>query len=318
MMVMDDNGEQTKKAVVEATVVCNKQIRGSFYRLSVEFADSGVGFAGYKPGQFVQIDLSRTSLPAAARIPEELAESAERAVLLRRPFSFADFDVSNGKIKGEILYCVVGPSSLRMTTLSKGDKVSMIGPLGNGFWVSEGKKKALMVTGGIGTGPVLHLAKMISKNRGEIEMVGFAGAKSKLDLPFERPLDSVSQGIGYCLAEFSKYGAMSLVATDDGSMGYKGVVTDCVADWLEKNEISPAETIIYSCGPEAMLKALASVAAKHNIDCQISMERRMGCGFGVCQSCAIECKVGEGNQTEYKMCCKDGPVFEAKNVIFSV
>ncbi|MHC4336490.1 MAG: ferredoxin reductase domain-containing protein, partial [Planctomycetota bacterium] len=125
------NGTAIKKGVFLATVKANKQIGQRFYRLRLEF--SGVGaeaFAGVKPGQFAQLDLSRTALPAAKDIPDELANTARRNILLRRPFSFTNIAAEENKTLADILYCVVGPASLRMTTLSAGDSVSIIGPLG--------------------------------------------------------------------------------------------------------------------------------------------------------------------------------------------
>ena len=74
--------------------------------------------------------------------------------------------------------------------------------------------------------------------------------------------------------------------------------------------------IVYACGPERMLEAVAQIAAERDIDCQVSMERRMACGIGLCQSCAIECRVEDSTETVYKLCCQDGPVFDAREVVF--
>jgi dihydroorotate dehydrogenase electron transfer subunit len=236
--------------------------------------------------------------------------------LLRRPFSFADVTVKGDKTLADILYCVVGPGSLRMTTLSAGDSVSVIGPLGNGFSVPEGKKTALLVAGGMGAGPLQHLGKALAADHSDINVVAFAGAKAAQALPFEKRLDQISQELGYSLAEYAKYGIESLVATDDGSAGYKGPVTECVDDWLDRGSLSGAETVIYGCGPEAMLAHLAKIAAERKIDCQVSMERLMACGIGLCQSCAVECKTDQPGETVYRLCCTDGPVFDCKKVVF--
>jgi len=117
--------------------------------------------------------------------------------------------------------------------------------------------------------------------------------------------------------EFAKYGIESILATDDGSAGYHGLVTDCLTEWLEKSDLPIDDIIICACGPEPMLASVAKIAAEKNIDCQVSMERRMACGIGLCQSCAVECKVPGSNETIYKMCCQDGPVFDAREVVFS-
>jgi len=313
------NGKAIKKGVFLATVRANKQIGRRFYRLRLDF--SGVAaeaFAGAKPGQFAQLDLSGTALPAAKDIPDELTNTARRNILLRRPFSFADVTCEGDKTLVDILYCVVGPASLRMTTLSTGDSVSVIGPLGNGFLVPEGKQKALLVAGGMGAGPLQHLAKLLTADYPNIDVMAFAGAKTARDLPFEARLDEISQQLGFSLREFANYGVESLVATDDGSAGWKGLVSDCLAEWLDQAAFAGKDLIIYSCGPEAMLAKVADIARKNEIDCQISMERMMACGIGVCQSCAVECKADRPGKTIYKLCCKDGPVFDSREVVFSV
>ena len=110
----------------------------------------------------------------------------------------------------------------------------------------------------------------------------------------------------------------SHIATDDGSAGFHGYVTDCVEKWIKQHKPDPSDVMIYSCGPEPMLAKISQIAHKHKIDCQLSMERRMACGIGLCQSCAVECKLADSNETVYKMCCKDGPVFDGKEVVFNL
>jgi len=284
----------------------------------LEFCGSAAAaFAKAKPGQFAELDLADTALPSADVIPEDLVDAAGRRILLRRPFSFCDVGSKGDKTLVDILYCVVGPATLRMTTLSAGDSVSVIGPLGNGFRVPEGKRSALLVAGGMGAGPLLHLAKVLTEDFPDIEVIAFVGAQTVKELPFEGKLDEVSQQSGFSLAEFARYGVKSLVATDDGSAGYEGLVTDCLSEWLGRRSWSVKDMIIYSCGPEVMLAKVAEIAKDKKIDCQVSMERRMACGIGVCQSCAVECKVNGLNETVYKLCCEDGPVFDAKEVAFS-
>jgi dihydroorotate dehydrogenase electron transfer subunit len=314
---MSEKSSSSKRGQYSATVCANKRISERIYRLGLEF--SGVGaksFAGTRPGQFAQLDLSGAALPAAETIPENLRDAAERKVLLRRPFSFADVTTKGEKTSVEILYCVVGPASLRMTTLSAGDSVSVIGPLGNGFWVPEGKKTAILVSGGMGAGPLQHMAKTLTADFPALDVIAFAGAKTKDELPFKRQLDKIAQQLEFSLPEFGIYGVKSLVATDDGTAGFAGLVTDCLLDWLGRCDLDSESMVIYSCGPEVMLARITDIAKEKNIDCQVSMERRMACGFGICQSCAIECRAAGSNETVYKLCCEDGPVFDAKEVAF--
>lgn len=300
---------KSNKGPFTAVVSANKQVGERFYRLKLEFAGTAAkAFAKAQPGQFAELDLSAAALPPPDAIPENLLDASSRNILLRRPFSFCDVSRKNNKTSVEILYCVVGPASLRMTTLSKNDLVSVIGPLGNSFWAPKGKKTALLAAGGMGAGPLLHLAKILKENRTKTDVIAIVGAKTAKELPFEihksQPKD------------FTRYKVKSLVTTDDGSLGIKGLVTDCLTEWLDKNKLAAEDMIIYSCGPEIMLAKVAEIAGQYEIDCQISMERTMACGFGVCQSCAVECKTAGSNETIYKLCCKDGPVFDCKEVVF--
>lgn len=309
--------DKSARGVFEAVVSSNKQIRSRFYKLKLTFSGDGAKiFAGFKPGQFAELDVSGIALPEPEKISPDLMDASSRRILLRRPFSFTDVSTHGDKTVADLLYCVVGPASLRMTTLSAGSLLSVIGPLGNGFRVPEGKKNALLVVGGMGTPPLQHLAKILASDYPEIEVTAFAGAKTRTELPFEGRLDEVSQQLGFALREFAQYGIESVVATDDGSVGYKGLITDCFVEWLEKLETPTNEMIIYSCGPEVMLARMAEIAAEKNIDCQISMERRMACGIGLCQSCAVACYAPGSTETVYKMCCQDGPVFDSKEVVF--
>jgi dihydroorotate dehydrogenase electron transfer subunit len=307
------------KGLFSAAVCTNRQIEQRYYRLRLEFSGPGAeAFGNCQPGQFAELDLADVRLPSEDAIPEDLADVAGRKILLRRPFSFADVTAEKNKTFVDILYRVVGPASLRMTTLSAGDSVSIIGPLGNGFLVPNDKKSALLVAGGMGVGPLQHLAKVLTADFPDIEVIAFVGAKTTNQLPCESRLDEISQRLGFSLAEFARYGVKSMVATDDGSIGYHGSVTECLSDWLHRNTLVDEDAIIYSCGPEAMLAQVAEIAKLRKIDCQVSMERRMACGIGICQSCAVECKVGESGETVYKLCCEDGPVFDSKEVIFNL
>jgi dihydroorotate dehydrogenase electron transfer subunit len=285
--------------------------------MDMEFTDAGAeAFAAFRPGQFVQVDASDVSLPPESEIPLHLRDVCTRKVLLRRPFSFANVTVEKDRTTAELLYCVLGPATVRMTTLTRGDALSVVGPLGNGFWVPQGKRMALLVVGGMGAPPIQCLAKLLTAEHSDIGAAAFVGAKTREALPIEGRPDEISQQLGFSISEFAEYGIPAAIATDDGSAGRQGMVTDCLLQWLEENDHKPDETIIYACGPEAMLAAVARLGERGRIDCQVSMERRMACGIGLCQSCAVECRVADSNETVYKLCCQDGPVFDACEVIF--
>lgn len=294
----------------------NRQITGRFHKLALEFSGPGASaISQCRPGQFIEIDIA-AALPTHDKIPGELSDCAGRNLLLRRPFSPCDITKEADKTLVELLYCVVGPATLRMTTLTVGNSVSVIGPLGNGFSVPANKTTALLVAGGMGAPPLLHLAKTLTTEHPQMQVVAFAGAKTANGLPFEKRLDRIAQDLGFSIQEFAKFGIESLIATDDGSAGFHGLVTDCLLNWLTEHNPAANSLVIYACGPEPMLASVADIGRQKNIDCQVSMERLMACGIGVCQSCAVECRADGSNETIYKLCCKDGPVFDVSKVIF--
>jgi dihydroorotate dehydrogenase electron transfer subunit len=201
-----------------------------------------------------------------------------------------------------------------MTSLKCDDTVSILGPLGNGFSVPDGLSHAVLVAGGMGSPPILHLADHLKKHHSDCEVISFVGAKSSEDFPFTILIDNLR---GFVLEEFERIQVSSNIATDDGSAGYQGFVTDLARKWLEDNKVDPASTVIFGCGPEPMLAATAGLADNFGFPCQVSMERMMACGIGLCQSCAVEVS-DDSADTKYHLCCKDGPVFNAKHVVWQV
>lgn len=307
-----------KKGLHIATVLSNVQAGECFWKMRLRFdGEAAKVFARFRPGQFIQFDVSDLAIPSTDSIPSNLLNGARRSVLLRRPFSFSDVTADVDTTTADLLYCVVGPASLRMTTLREGNTASLIGPLGNGFVVPEGKRAALLVVGGMGLPPIRCLAKGLSVEHPDITVVAFIGSRTVNALPLEERPARFDDGLSLSVPTFATLGIPSMVATDDGSAGRRGPVTDCLALWLQENTDCPRdEIIVYACGPEPMLAAVAHIANDTDVDCQISMERRMACGIGLCQSCAIECRVAGSDETVYRLCCQDGPVFDAREVVF--
>lgn len=298
------------------SVLSNTRICPEFYKLKLELKDQAAElFANCRPGQFVEMDLSGCGLPPAETVRAELADKTNRNILLRRPFSFSNVEAKDGHMAAEFIYRTAGPATTRMTTLKAQDKLDIIGPLGNGFNFPDEKDIVLLVCGGTGAGPILHMARFMAAKHSSVAVTAFVGARDKESLPFKRISDSISQEIGFSLPEFSNLAIESAITTDDGSVGLKGFVTDGLTSWLSSNNIKTSRTIIYACGPEPMLKKLAQIAKDRKIDCQLSMERTMACGTGLCQGCAVECRDKSGEKI-YKMCCKDGPVFDSTEVVF--
>lgn len=225
---------------------------------------------GALPGQFAEIRVSESTTP-----------------LLRRPFSFHKI----GKDTFEILYHVVGKGTEILSKRKKGEKLDIIGPLGNGFNVAKGKK-AVLIGGGCGTAPLYALEEELKKQK--IESHFFMGA--------------TTEGLLLCRSDFADLGTKLYLSTDDGSCGEKCNVSALFSSYLDT--IPAKDIVIYSCGPKAMLRAVAEIAKEKGIPCQVSLEERMACGVGACLGCVVKTK--EGN----KRVCKDGPVFDSKELIW--
>ena len=293
-----------------------------YYRLGLEFSgEAAKVFAGFMPGQFVEIDITTTAMPDPAQIPPHLEDAMARQILLRRPFSICALHTEPNKSTIDIIYAAIGPATLRLTTCKPDDTLQVMGPLGQGFWMPENKTTALMVAGGVGAPPIQHLAYALAQHGVCPNLALFTGARSLKDLPFEwqQEKDHV------ILSELVNLPTPieTHLATDDGSYGHRGLVTGPLLAWLKEHDTPKENIILYACGPEPMLKAVAQIAIEHGIDSQISMERRMACGINLCQGCAVElkpacaCQKDNPENTVYKMCCQDGPVFEGKDIVFS-
>ncbi len=216
------------------------------------------------PGQFVMVKCSDKVKP-----------------FLRRPFSFHKID----KEGFELLYQVTGEGTALLSKKKEGEQLDLIGPLGTGFQIEE-KRDAILIAGGIGVAPLYALAKDL-KRRGILLKI-LLGTKTKSHI--------------LCMEDFKELTQDIEIATEDGSMGNKGLATNLLKP--EKKHI------IYACGPNAMLRATAKIAKENGALCQVSLEERMGCGTGVCMGCAVETATG------YKRACKDGPVFNAGEIIW--
>lgn len=176
----------------------------------------------------------------------------------------------------------VGEVSAQITKLKEGDTISYRGPFGNPFIIPKDSKKILCVGGGYGVVPMYFLSKIAKENG--IQSAVVIGARNQLDLIFEKQLFLVSK---------------VHITTDDGSKGKKGTVMAEVENLIDNVDA------VYACGPEKMMEAVAKLANSKKKYCEVSIERYMKCGVGVCGSCAID----------GKLCCIDGPVFNSKEAV---
>ncbi|MBC8559370.1 dihydroorotate dehydrogenase electron transfer subunit [Fumia xinanensis] len=210
---------------------------------------------------------------------------------LRRPISLADINLDKDYIR--IVFEIKGQGTGYLAQFKAWDNLDILGPLGRGFTMLPPNKRVYLIGGGIGTPPLVPLAGYYGGNATVI--TGFRNAKAVI-------LDD----------EFKKFFNEHILCTDDGSMGIKGFVTDVLYQRLKGGD---RPDMIYACGPKPMLQRVAQLAAEFDIECEISMEERMACGIGACLGCA--CKTHEHDGTSsYAHVCKDGPVFNSKEVIF--
>lgn len=240
---------------------------------------------GSRPGQFVNVRVAPGYDP-----------------LLRRPFSVHAVDPENGTFS--LLYDVVGRGTKLLMDMNVGDKVSVVGPLGSHFDVGENPSgKHILVAGGCGAAPIHFLSDWICQTHGCGQATVIVGARTGTALLCER--------------EFVAHGVKVEMATDDGSYGFKGLVTELLADHLSKRDHG-IETRVYSCGPMPMLRAVAKVCFEHQIEsCQVSLESAMACGLGVCMGCVVKgCEEHDGTCEDwhYTRVCTDGPVYDAKEL----
>lgn len=245
-------------------VIQNKELTTGVFEVIIRSENIA---AAAKPGQFLHLKINAGHYP-----------------LLRRPISI--HAVNQEKAEITMIYHLVGQGTEMLSNIKVEATIDVMGPLGKGFPIFLDRKCAV-VGGGMGTAPLLELAKNLQYCDAYL---GFRNCT-------------------YKTADFEQSCGKVIVTTEDGSVGNKGYITEL----LEKN-IADYE-VIYTCGPKIMMQKVMELCSKYNKECYVSIEERMGCGIGACLVCA--CKVQEENgQWHYKKACKDGPVFNAKEVVF--
>ena len=221
----------------------------------------------------------------------------------RRPFSVYATDPEAGTF--DVLFQVLGEGTSCLTCLPHGTPVDVLGPLGNRFRPPRRGQIPVLVGGGLGMAPLrLWACELLSKakaRRSFVPPVMVLGARTRaLTLP---PMG------------LSKLGLRPYWATDDGTRGLHGTAVDLLVRLLEKSGVDHHRIIVYGCGPEPMMEALARFFMDRAIDCQVSLERSMPCGFGVCMGCVVTARDRDGYET-YRRVCRDGPVFDAQAISF--
>jgi len=263
----------------QVRIVENVPVARDTYRLRL--ADATIG-GSIRPGQFVMIR------PGAQGASDPL---------LGRPLALYDVvrEASGATSGFDVVYLVIGRGTAALARRQAGEEVSVWGPLGHGFGPPPGGP-AIFVAGGIGQTPFLALGR---------DWLG-SGTCPSATLLYGVRTAALLAGVD----DFRGAGVAVEIATDDGSAGHHGFVTELLARRLERGE-RPAKVV--GCGPPAMLAALARLTARHGIDCDVSLENHMACGFGACFSCVAPIRQADGS-TDLRRVCIEGPVFSAGRV----
>lgn len=235
----------------KSKIISNEKIVPGIYKMVVEDYNS------VKPGQFYMLKL-------------------EGGTLLPRPISICE----KNEETITFLYAVVGKGTKEYIKLEEGDYINLIGPLGNGFNVYENLGRVALVSGGIGTAPMLEVAKKLREYNNASELDLYVGFRDDI----------------YLVEDINKYADNTYISTNNGKYGHKGFITDIL-------EVENYDTVL-CCGPEIMMKKVVDMCKTKNVKIYVSMEKHMACGVGACLVCT--CKTKEGN----KRTCKDGPVFD--------
>lgn len=264
--------------VYEFEVLDNEQVAQDVWRMRCRTKLASL----LQPGQFVNV-----------KVPNDASH------ILRIPLSFSFVDGDSMVL--ELVYAMVGEGTQRLTRMQRGACSTMVGPCGNGWSLPDAAGRALLVAGGVGLPPIAACARMLCEaNVGFDLVVGGQTSSRHVDyLLDELRSMPLSQGCD-CARSV-------IVMTDDGSRGIRGLPTTAMLDLLAEHSY----VCCYTCGPQIMMANVARVAASNGVSCQVSLERMMGCGFGACSCCNVELTDGS-----MALCCKDGPVFDAREVVW--
>jgi dihydroorotate dehydrogenase electron transfer subunit len=226
--------------------------------------------------------------------------------LFRRALSVYATDPAAGTF--DVLHQVLGEGTRCLSLLKSGQTVDALGPLGNRFPPPEAGRQPILVGGGLGMAPLrLFALELCRHDRSRAQ-----GAKATVPRLL---LGARSSALAIAPWGLSALGLRPLWASDDGSRGFRGTVVALLAEQIDKNKIVPEHSVVYGCGPEPMMAALAGLCAERRIPCYVSLERSMPCGYGVCMGCVVKTRSGEGYET-FRRVCRDGPVFDSQQIVF--
>ena len=311
------------RGVFLGEVLTNAALCAGHYRLVLRVP----GFPPSRAVQFVQLLCRPPREQVAWREAEwpqgrppkfTQPELTDHEPLLRRPLSIAGRRDRAAGAEIDLIYRASGTGTRWLAGVRAGQPLSVLGPLGNGFALPDGKPLAALIGGGVGIPPMIYLAEAAAA-AGK-QAVAFVGARSAdhLLLAHESLAKAAPSGVpALCAAEFVAVDVPAVVATDDGSLGFEGFISAAFAAWLDRERPAAEELVAYCCGPEPLMQAVADLCIERGIECRLALERHMACGMGTCQSCNV--KIRDAAAVEgwtYKLCCTDGPVFDARDVLW--
>jgi dihydroorotate dehydrogenase electron transfer subunit len=258
-----------------APLVSRQSLGGAYALLTFRHAEVA---SRAQAGQFVMIKAGSSAEPP-----------------LRRPFSIMDADARAGTFT--LFLKAVGPGSRALTTLEVGAPAQCLGPLGRGFTPPPDGVDAVLVAGGYGIAPFhLFASALLREGRG---VHVFYGGRTADDLPLRAPFETLRVPL--------------TTATEDGSLGAHGRVTEPVAAFLDR---TPRSAALYACGPEAMLHAVARLAQRRGLRAQVSLDPWMGCGIGTCLGCVVRVRETPDSRPRWACACAEGPVFDTGVVVW--
>lgn len=261
---------------VDAEIISNKKV-GAYHHIVLSV---GRIAANFRPGNFIAIAVGGPS----------------SSMVLRRAFAiYRAIERDDGIGLIELVIAPHGQGSKWFTSLSQGEKVDLVGPLGTSFGIPTEPVRALLVGGGYGSAPLFGLSEILKLRGCRVDMVLGASTANKIYAPLEgkRSVSSLT------------------ITTDDGSAGIRGKVTDVISRIIDENNVE----IVYSCGPMAMLAAITKITSEKAVVHQCAIEESMACGIGVCMTCVIPIKDEDGI-IRMKRSCIDGPVVDGESVIW--
>ena len=274
--------------VLDCQILAHYQFEGSQYILTI---DSPEIAKATNPGQFVHITVSD-------------------ALAMRRPISIMSVDTENGTF--DLLYKVVGEGTRQLAERKIGEVLSVIGPIGNSFEMTD-KKRPLLIGGGVGMPPMIAIAQDIKDS----DYQPFVILGSEAPFPFDEKLADNNKHYAsatHTMPLLEDWDVECRLASLQNYKGvYQGYVTDLAKVYLDGLSVDElAQVEVYSCGPHPMLEAVAKLAKEYNLPCQVSLEEYMACAVGGCAGCVVEVQTDTG--PAMKRVCVDGPIFDATTV----